>query len=76
LKQAGGEIIRLFNNLERDLRTNEDLCPAKADSTFADRTLVGYMRERYTAFKKWPVPKFWRKRRDEFRKSAAACFPS
>lgn len=38
---------------------------------------VGYMAEGYTAFKNMAgPPKFWRKRRDEFRKSAAACFPS
>jgi hypothetical protein len=39
--------MRLFNNLERDLRTNKDVCPAKPNSTFADRALVGYMPDRY-----------------------------
>jgi len=29
--------MRDFNILEHDLGTNEDVCPAKPDSTFADR---------------------------------------
>jgi hypothetical protein len=55
-ERFGDEIMRLFNNLERDLWTNEDVCPARPDSTFADRALVGYMLDRYTAFKKHGRP--------------------
>src|ERR1700694_3882639 len=36
----GDKIMRYFNFLERDLRANEIVCPAKPDSTFADRALL------------------------------------
>jgi hypothetical protein len=64
--------MRLSNNLERDLGTNEAVCPAKPDSTFADRALVRYMPDRYTAFKKQPATKIRRERRDDIRFRAAA----
>src|SRR5260221_4305211 len=38
-KQIGVEIMRCFNSLDRDLGTNEAICPATPDSTFADRLL-------------------------------------
>jgi len=53
--------MRLFNNLERDLWTNKDVCPAKSDSTFADRALVGYMPDGYTAFKNMAGPEILEK---------------
>jgi hypothetical protein len=37
VRRFGEKIMHLFDNLARDLRANHDVCPAKPDSTFADR---------------------------------------
>jgi len=38
-ERFGDKIMRSFSNLERDLWTNEDVCPAKPVPTLADRAL-------------------------------------
>jgi hypothetical protein len=39
IRQSVSGLDALFNKLARDLRTNEDVCPAKPVPTFADRAL-------------------------------------
>jgi hypothetical protein len=52
-QRFGDKFMRYFNIFQRDPGTNEDVCPAKPDSTFADRASRIFCTSKKTTAQKW-----------------------